>query len=245
MNPALILTHGNLSLTQQCVESLRKQDIPVSIYVVDNASGDETATWAASERGVTLLAAFTENTGFSKGTNYGMDRIFGELGAEWCLALGSDTIMPPHYYRTLLELNLPVVSGVQDIDGHRVTMDDLTKTFPVQPVRPNPDFSSLLWQKWPWLALGGLDESMVSYASDCDMHLRAHRMGIGMFHAPHIPFFHYGSSTIKNAPIKEKRQLEMQADADRMAFAEKYGFEVGSLQYAAAFDPKFFGIDKK
>ena len=244
MNPALILTHNNLSLTQQCVESLRKQDIPVDIFAVDNCSSDDTKGWFEHED-IPVMWMGT-NTGFSHGINAGLKWMFeSDLKVDHCLVPGSDTIMPPHYYRTLLELNLPVVSGVQDIDGHRVTMDDLTKTFPVQPVRPNPDFSSLLWQKWPWLALGGLDESMVSYASDCDMHLRAHRMGIGMFHAPHIPFFHYGSSTIKNAPIKEKRQLEMQADADRMAFAEKYGFEVGSLQYAAAFDPKFFGIDKK
>jgi hypothetical protein len=152
--------------------------------------------------------------------------------------------MPPSYYRLLLELNLPVVSGVQDIDGHRVTMEDLEKPFPVQPINPNPDFSCLLWRKEAWEKLGGLDESMVNYASDCDLHVRAHRLGIIMSHAQ-IPFFHYGSSTIKNAPPREKRQIEMQADADRMEFYRKYGFHVWSPEYAAQFDERFFGVDAK
>jgi GT2 family glycosyltransferase len=239
VNPALIVTHNNLDLTKQCVESLRNQDIPVDILVVDNGSTDDTLDWCAEE-GLQFIS-LGENTGFSRGMNVGLGMMFDTGRADYCLCPGSDTILPPFYYRSLLELNLPVVSGVQDIEGHRVTLEDLTKAFPVQPVRPNPDFSCLLWRKEPWLALGGLDEAMVSYASDCDMHLRAHRAGIGMFHAPHIPFFHYGSSTIKNAPPKEKRTLEMQADADRLAFAEKWGFEVGSPKYADAFDPKFFG----
>ena len=37
----------------------------------------------------------------------------------------------------------------------------------------------------------------------------------------------------------------MQADADRLAFAEKYGFRVFDPQYAAMFDEKNFGIDAK
>jgi hypothetical protein len=150
--------------------------------------------------------------------------------------------MPPSYYRLLLDLNLPVVSGVQDIDGHRVTMEDLDKPFPVQPINPNPDFSCLLWRKEAWEKLGGLDEAMMNYCSDCCAHLRAHRMGLGMFHAQ-IPFFHFGSATIRNSPPKERRMLDMQADADRLTFAEKYGFTVGSKQYQEQFASELFGVD--
>ena len=241
MNPALVLTHNNLSLTKQCVASLRNQDIPVQVYIVDNGSTDDTVAWAQCE-GI-LLAASSVNSGFSRGINYGLELIFGTHGIKHCLCPGSDTIMPPSYYRTLLELDLPAVSGVQDIDGHRVTMDDLTKPFSVHPINPNPDFSCLLWNKEAWESLGGLDETMTSYASDCDLHIRAHRMGVKICHAQ-VPFFHYGSSTIKNASPKEKRVLNLQADADRVRFKEKWGFDVGSPQYAAQFVPENFGIDK-
>jgi GT2 family glycosyltransferase len=242
MNPALVLTYGNLELTKQCVESLRKQDIPVSIFAVDNGSKDETVEWFEAQEIPCMI--FQENTGFSHGINKGLDWVFRAMNADYCLCPGSDTIMPPSYYRLLLDLNLPVVSGVQDIDGHRVTLEDLDKQFPVQPINPNPDFSCLLWRKEAWEKLGGLDESMVNYASDCDLHVRAHRLGIVMSHAQ-IPFFHYGSSTIKNAPPREKRQLDMQADADRLTFAQKWGFTVGSPQYAAQFSPEAFRCENK
>lgn len=242
LNSALILTHNSLSLTQQCVESLRKQDIPVSIFAVDNASSDGTQKWFEDE-GIECMLMET-NTGFSHGINKGLDWVFNSMCADYCLCPGSDTIMPSSYYRNLLELNLPVVSGIQDINGHRVTMEDLENPFPIHPIRPNPDFSCLLWRKEAWEKLGGLDESMVSYASDCDAHLRAHRMGLGMFHAQ-IPFFHYGSSTLKNAPPKEARILHMQADADRLAFGNKWGFRIGSPEHTEAFDEKYFGVDVK
>lgn len=250
MNPVLILAHNNIDLTKQCVESLRKQDIPVTIFILDNASTDSTSMWLGLEENYDIrYLYFSENLGFSRGINEGMKWVFStkdEYGKtpQWCLCTGSDTIMPPSYYRTLLDLNLPVVSGVQDIDGHRVTMDDLDKPFPVHPINPNPDFSCLLWRKEAWEKLGGLDESMVNYASDCDLHVRSNRLGLVMSHAQ-IPFFHYGSSTLKNAPPKEARTLHMQADADRLSFAEKWGFTVGSAEYVAQFAPINFGIDAK
>ena len=242
MNPALILTHNSLSLTQKCVESLRNQDIPVSIFAVDNASSDGTQEWFAKEDIPCML--FQTNTGFSHGINKGLDWVFNAMSADYCLVPGSDTVMPNNYYRTLLELNLPVVSGVQDIDGHRVTMEDLEKPFPIEPIRPNPDFSCLLWRKEAWDTLGGFDVSMVNYCSDCDMHLRAHRLGLVMSHAQ-IPFFHYGSATLKNAPPKERRLLDMQGDCDRIAFKTKWGFREGGEEYKKQFSPDFFGIDNK
>lgn len=238
-NVALVLTHNNLDLTKECVESLRGQDIPVSVLIFDNGSTDGTPEWALNE-GMIFFAS-PINVGFSRGMNLGLNAAF-RSGADYVLCPGSDTVMPPSYYRTLLELDLPVVSGVQDIEGHRVRKEDLERPFPVQPIRPNPDFSCLLWRKEAWERLGGFDASMVNYASDCDMHLRAHRLGLKMYHAQ-VPFFHYGSSTLRNAPAKERKELEMQADADRLAFAEKWEFTVGSPEYNAAFDESFFGVD--
>jgi len=242
MNPILVLTHNSLSLTQKCVESIRKQDIETSPFIVDNGSTDGTLEWCQKE--FIPCMVFEKNTGFSHGTNVGLSWIFGPMGAEHCLCPGSDVVLPTYYYRSLLELNLPVVSGVQDIDGHRVTMEDLTKSFPVKPVNPNPDFSSILWRKEAWEALGGLDESMFNYCSDCDAHIRAHRKGIGMFHAPHIPFYHKGSSTIRNADPKEKRWLNLKADDDRRIFAEKWGHPENGPKYDANFARENFGIDK-
>jgi hypothetical protein len=60
-----------------------------------------------------------------------------------------------------------------------------------------------------------------------------------------VPFYHQRSSTLNNANPKEKRAIQMQADADRLRFYEKYGFHTWSPEYAAQFDERFFGVDAK
>jgi GT2 family glycosyltransferase len=233
MNPALVLTHDNLDLTKACVESLRRQDIPVEIYMVDNSSSDGTPQWADGEK--IECMRFEKNTGFSHGMNMGLDWIFRALNASWCLCPNSDTVLPPWYYRLLLEANFPVVSGVQHINGHRVTLEDLELEPPIEPVRPHPDFSALLWRREAWEALGGFDESMVNYASDCDMHIRAHRADIAMNHI-HVPFYHYGSATIRNAEFFEGRRISEQAVKDGAAFRKKYGCDPGTPEYNKLFE---------
>ena len=85
MNPSLVLTYGNLELTKKCVESLRKQDIPVDIFIVDNGSTDETMSWIIQE-GIPSIAMPT-NTGFSYGVNTGLLWMFStlrEIGRASC-----------------------------------------------------------------------------------------------------------------------------------------------------------------
>jgi GT2 family glycosyltransferase len=242
MNPTLLLTRNNLNLTKLCVESLRKQDIPTNIYIVDNGSKDGTWQWAEEEH--ILLDASPLNNGFSEGMNHGLAKIFGELGAEHCLCVGSDTILPTYFYRTLLSLNLPVVSGVQDINGHRVTLEDLSMEPPIQPLRPAPDFSALLFKREAWEAVGPLDCNMRNYASDCDFHVRAHLMGVRMYHA-HVPFFHEGSATIRFAPDEERRDISRRADLDRLEFQRKHGVSCQSKEYGLLFREELFGANKE
>jgi predicted GNAT family N-acyltransferase len=60
-----------------------------------------------------------------------------------------------------------------------------------------------------------------------------------------VPFYHERSSTLNNAAPKERRAIQMQADADRLRFYEKYGFHTWSPEYAAQFSPEQFGCDSK
>jgi GT2 family glycosyltransferase len=214
---------------------LRKQDIPVAIFIVDNGSKDETVAYAQQE-GI-LLAASEENTGFSAGINLGLKLIFGPIGAEHCLVVGSDTILPPWFYSSMLSYNLPFVSGVAVEDMDQIA-NPPERSEPV----PHPDFSAWLTTKDLWNKLGGFSEDMVSWASDCDLHVRAHRLGINLWKT-NTPFFHVRSRTIELAPSREKRAFQMQADADRLTFAEKWKARVGSPQYQELFSPDSFGID--
>lgn len=237
MNPALVLTCNNLELTKKCVESLRWQDIETSVFIVDNGSTDGTVEWCRVEEIPCML--METNTGFSHGMNKGLDWVFRAMGAEWCLCPNNDTILPPYYYRLLLDQDMPVVSGVQHVNGHRVTLEDLKMDPPIEPVRPNPDFSALLFRREAWEALGGFDERLWSYASDCDMHIRAHLKGIVMNHV-HVPFFHEGSATIRHGDRQEKARIESHDDVG--VFQSIWGCTPGSPEYDALFAPELFGV---
>lgn len=242
MNPALILTCNNLNLTKDCVASLRKQDIPVDIFIVDNGSIDGSAKWA-KEEGI-LLQAFPTNTGFSNGMNIGLNRIFDEMKADYCLAVNNDVVLPPWYFRMMLESGFPIVSGVQHVNGHRVTLEDLEVPPAILPIRPHPDFSALLFRKEAWQKIGPFDDAMKNYSSDQDYHIRAHRAGIAANHI-HVPFYHVGSATIRLGPEEELERIR-RGPRDGEILEAKWGLtDHGGPSYDAMFAPELFGIDRK
>ena len=236
-NPVLLLTHNCLDLTKKCVESLRNQDIPTTVFVADNGSSDDTVAWT-QEQQIPCLTLLT-NTGFSYGINMGLKWVFELTGADHCFVANNDTVFGAWTYRELLAYDAPFVTGIS-VDN----MDVIAAPEPRKELGPGPDFSAWLVKKECWEKVGGFDESMVSYASDLDLHIRAHRLGIPLMNAG-IPFYHERSSTLRNANPKERRVIEMQADADRLVFYRKYGFHTWSPEYSAQFTPENFGIAKK
>src|ERR1700688_5036726 len=104
MNPCLILTRNNLDLTKKCAESVRGQDIPTRIYIVDNGSSDGTEGWVMDElheSRIYSLRPLKSNMGVSRGWNLELSAMFAE-GLEHVLVLNNDAIVPPWFYRGLL-----------------------------------------------------------------------------------------------------------------------------------------------
>jgi hypothetical protein len=175
----------------------------------------------------------------SAGWNVGLNNLFNNEGAEHVFVINNDTVLPSWFCSSLLSYDVSFVSGVSV-----GSMEEIANPEPRKELAPCPDFSAFLIRRDAWERVGPFDETMVHYAGDNDWHIRAHRAGVTFWNSG-VGFYHERSSTLRNSPPKERRMIEMQADADRLAFEEKWGFEVGSPQYAAAFDPKFFGFDKK
>ena len=239
MNPVLILTRNNLELTKKCVDSVRAQDIPVSIYILDNGSTDGTVEWGKEQDDV-LIRAFSTNTGFSKGMNVGLITIFAMEGVDHCLIPNNDTILPTWYYRKLIETDFPVVSGTQTAK----TPEDLLVQPEIVPIRNSPDFSAILIRRDAWEAIGVFDEHMVNYASDMDYHIRGHRKGIAMKHVQ-MGYIHEGSATLRFATPEERATISLRADADREVLKVKWGLsEAGGEPYAAMFSPETFGVER-
>ena len=226
MNPVLTLTHNNLALTKRCVESIRSQDISTRLFVFDNGSGDGTSDWLV-EQGFDGMA-HPENKGVSYGWNVGLSFVFeGEV--NHCLVIGSDTVLPPWFYRTLLSVEIPFVTGVA-VDS----MEQAFQNPDIKPFTPNPDFSAFLIRREAWETIGPFDENMKLYCSDCDLHIRGHKLGVPMMKAS-VPFYHERSSTLRLAPAEERTQLEAQANNDRAVFYQKWGCVPGTKQYEDLF----------
>jgi GT2 family glycosyltransferase len=236
-NPCLILTHNNLGLTKKCVDSLMRQDTDCWVHVVDNDSTD--GTWEWIKGATTAPVQFKPQIGVSAGWNVGLKFLFECEDAEHVLCVNSDTVLPRWFYSSLLSYDGPFISGVS-VDN----MDVIASHEPRKELAPCPDFSAWLMRRECWDKVGKFDENQVLYCSDLDYHIRAHRAGVRLMNAG-VPFYHQRSSTLNNANPKEKRAIQMQADADRLVFYEKYCFHTWSPEYAAQFDESLFGVDAK
>jgi GT2 family glycosyltransferase len=233
MNPVLLLTHNGLELTKRCAESVRKQDIPSESLIYDNGSSDGTIEWLP---GNSRYSALRRNAGVSAAWNLGIGYLLAV--SPHVLVVGNDTVLPPSFYRTLLSVDLPFVTGVA-VDN----MEQALQPPAVMPLTPNPDFSAFLIRREAWEAIGPFDESMKFYSSDQDYHIRGWRRGVHMVKAS-VPFYHERSSTIRLASPEERAEIEAQANKDRATLRMKWGVSAGGPDYEALFVPSTFGCEQ-
>lgn len=91
----VVLTWNHCHYTLACLQSLAQQQLPHTVYVVDNASTDDTVTAVATAFPMARLLANDENLGFAEGNNIGLATAFAE-GAEAVLVLNNDTTLEPN-----------------------------------------------------------------------------------------------------------------------------------------------------
>lgn len=224
MNPVLVLAHNNLPLTKRCVESVGLQDVPcVELFVVDNASTDNTRDWLRRER--IPHAHFSPQLGVSAGWNYGLDWFFRQPEVEQVLVIGNDTYLPSNFYREILGYSAPFVTGIHNMEAADTNPGVIGEC---------PDFSAFLIRRDCWVTVGPFDDTMKCWASDCDYHVRATQMMMPLFKV-NVPFGHDRSATLRNAHPDEQAALAKQAELDREVFRGKWGCLPGTPEYNALF----------
>jgi GT2 family glycosyltransferase len=228
-NAVLMLTRNCLELTKKCVDSIYKQDIPVYLLVIDNASGDDTFDWLQSNQIHTVKNE--TNEGVSASWNWGLNVLFENAGYDHILVPNNDTVLASWTYRMLLEYEKPFVTGIAVDDPSQI------ETPPqAMPLDPHPDFSLFCMRYPAWKAVGKFNERLVHYCSDTDWHVRAHRMGIPLWKA-NVPYLHFRSSTLNNADPQDRAVIQAQAEADRGTFRAMYGCIPGDSEYEKLFLP--------
>lgn len=227
MHPVLMLTRNNLELTKKAVQSVLRQRIRATPWVVDNGSTDGTVAWA-NELGI-LLDASPHNDGVSAGWNQGLNRLFLRMKHDHVLVVGNDTVLPEYLYGALLSYEVPFVTGV--------AVDQMpSQVIPERmPLTENPDFSCFLIRREAWNQVGPFNERFVHYCGDTDMHVRAHRLGLPLYKA-NVPYYHERSSTMNNASPQDQAVIRAQAEADRGQFRAIYGCVPGDPEYAKLFE---------
>lgn len=90
----IILSYNTLDFTKTCIESIRENTLESSreIVIVDNASTDGSLEWLKEQKDI-VLRANTENSGFPKGCNQGVEVASKENDV---FLLNSDTLVPPN-----------------------------------------------------------------------------------------------------------------------------------------------------
>jgi GT2 family glycosyltransferase len=231
MNPVLILTRNNLELTKKCVDSVRAQDIPATPYVWDNSSTDGTADWIFENIPAHNRWSMLSNHGVSYPWNEGLGYIFEVTDAKAVLVLNNDALIPRWYLSQLvasaISYDCEFVTGVA-VDY----MPTEVATF--QPANNHPDFSSFLIGRNAWDTIGKFDERMKIYCSDCDYHIRGHKLGVPMLKA-NVPYYHVNSQTLKRADPSDREAIQTQANKDREVFKELYGCLPGTPEYQELF----------
>lgn len=221
MNTILMLVHNNLEGTKRAVESALSQDLPnLHLIAIDNDSRDDIRKWLVV-RGV-ACPRYAPQIGVTKAWNIGLEAAFEFMGCEDCLVLNNDVELAPDFYRRLLAFRddgvVPgLVSGISTNDREAITG-------PAAQPSLSPDFSAFLIRRQIWTELGGFNDRMVMYASDCAFHVEAHRRGWRLMNSG-IPFYHERSSTMRLAESDEQYAISNQADKDRKVFKELYGCE--------------------
>lgn len=196
----VILTFESGAVVDRCLDALRAAGPPRgTVWVVDNASTDDTVARVRAHEGVRLIQTGA-NLGWAGGNNRGMARAF-EDGAEATVLLNPDIVVTPGWLdraRTALareagiglmdfELTEDVVasatspgagsgdaSGVRDIDG--------------------AVGAALVVPRATVERIGYLDEDYFLYCEDVDWSWRARRAGLRTVRVGH-PLWHESESS--------------------------------------------------
>ena len=105
MHAVAIINYRTAAVTCECVASLAEAGVPLSIYLLDNGSGERDVTLLRSlaERTSQLrLLESQDNLGFAGGMNKLLDTILADSENETVLLLNSDTKPTPGFLPSML-----------------------------------------------------------------------------------------------------------------------------------------------
>jgi GT2 family glycosyltransferase/Flp pilus assembly protein TadD len=241
MTSIVILTWNQLPFTKECLASIERHTTePHEVILVDNGSSDGTGTWLrdlVQNRENYSLIANSENLGFSKGCNQGIEASTG----THILLLNNDTVVTPGWLSGLLEClhSTPdagivgpmtnSISGIQMVpdvgyadttalDGYAMEFRNKYRGRRI-PLRRIVGFC-MLFKRELVQRVGLLDECFGSgNFEDDDYCLRSALKGYRNLMAGDVFIHHYGSATFKGNGINFSQAMT----GNQGLFSRKWG----------------------
>jgi len=246
----IIVNWNTRDLLAQCLQSLQDtvRDASFEVWVVDNASSDDSVGMVRASFPQVHVIANTENAGFVYANNQAIARCQG----RYVLLLNSDTqalpgaldqavqFMDQHPHAGLAGARL--INADQSFQASYTPFPTLWREFLILSglgrwlVRPSfPSYGPqtdrgpqqiqgyfegafMLARREALEQVGGLDERIFMYAEDVDWCYRFHQAGWQVWYLPHTPIMHYGGQSTK----KRRGRMEAELYRSRIYFFHKH-----------------------
>lgn len=197
----------------RALRSLREQTRPLDVVVVDNGSGDGSATLVREEFPEVTLLELGENLGFGRAIN----RAVRERPADPLILLNNDAECEPRFVEALLDAlddDTQMVAGVllqeaapERIDSAGVVADRTLMGFDYLHDEPlaaaqrasaplGPTGGAALYRRAAFEAVSGFDERIFLYYEDLDLALRMRVAGASCLLAPEARALHAYSASL-------------------------------------------------
>jgi GT2 family glycosyltransferase len=211
----IIVNWNSDTLLTKCLQHLENQTIiPSHIYVIDNASSDDSATNVESFTNITMLK-MDSNLGFAAGNNAALN----QCDTEFIALLNPDAFPEPNWLKSLLEAAVAhpetVAFGSRQLrDGSPGVLDGIGDSYQIsgrmfrrryggqQQARDlvqqeifSPCAAAALYRLQPVIDSGGFDEDFFCYVEDVDLGFRLRLAGYKSMYVPEAVIRHVGAAT--------------------------------------------------
>ena len=213
----VLVNYNGMRFMPDCLESLSRIDYPhARVVIVDNASTDGSADWAAAHFPNFALVRHADNLGITGGNNAGIEWCLGN-GCDWVLLLNNDTIVEPDFLSRLMAHAEPDCLLVPKIYFHddRALLNNHLGTFDYrrgihrdwfygQPDSPASrevrmatmaNTCAMLIPQEVSARVGPMDDAYFIYCDDTDFITRAVRSGCRIKFVPDAILYHRESSS--------------------------------------------------
>ena len=222
----VVPVHGGWELTHRCLETLAAQTVHHRVYVVDNASPDDTARRVSGEWAGVDLVPMGGNRGYSAAVNAGT----AAGDAEVVVVLNNDVECDPDFLQRLVApleddprvgMTTPLLlrPGREKVDGAGLLVDATIAAWPRLQGRPvsqarvddgvhaGPSGAAGAFRREALEGIGGFDERIFLYGEDLDAVLRLRAAGWETALVPEAVAVHVGGASTGRRSRWQRRQF--------------------------------------